>query len=84
MTVHSAYRSLHLLALTLSLACAQLAAAKDADAPLCPVGVLKCPKPRHADEFALCKRNDLLDFYRPGLPAAGDRNAAPTDIERAE
>jgi len=70
----------HLLALALSMACAQLAAAKDADAPVCPVGVLKCPKPRHADEFALCKRNDLLDFYRPGLPAAGDRDQAPTDI----
>jgi len=82
MTVHSAYRSprLHLLALALALACAQLAAAKDADSPACPVGVLKCPKPKKTDEFALCKRNDLLDFYRPGLPTEGDRNQMPTDI----
>jgi len=82
MTVHSAYRSprLHLLALALALACTQLAAAKDADSPVCPVGVLKCPKPKKADEFALCKRNDLLDFYRPGLPTEGDRNQMPTDI----
>ena len=47
-------------------------------APLCPVGVLNCPKPKVS--FAACKRNDLLDFYTPGLPAAGDRSAAPTDL----
>ena len=80
MTVLSCLCSPRLLALVLSLACVHLAAAKDADAPVCPVGVLKCAKPKHADEFALCKRNDLLDFYRPDLPAAGDRDKAPTDI----
>ncbi len=44
----------------------------------CPVGVLVCPKPK--DKFAGCKRNDLLDFYTPGLPGAGDRSQAPTDV----
>ena len=47
-------------------------------APLCPVGVLNCPKPKVS--FAACKRNDLLDFFTPGLPPAGDRSAAPTDL----
>ena len=48
-------------------------------APLCPVGVLNCPKPKVS--FAACKRNDLLDFYTPGLPGAGDRSAAPTLLD---
>ena len=81
MTVHRYPRSprLRLLALALSLACAHIAWADDAN-PTCPVGVLKCAKPKKADEFALCKRNDLLDFYRPGLPTTGDRATAKTDI----
>jgi LPS-assembly protein len=73
------------LVLTLPFAFAQIAAAADADAdadaPVCPVGVLKCPKPKRADEFAACKRNDLLDFYQPGLPAAGDASSAPTNLD---
>jgi LPS-assembly protein len=59
---------------------ANLAFAADEVAPVCPVGVLKCPKKKKgADEFTLCKPNDLLDFYRPGLPT-GDRTQAPTDV----
>jgi len=46
--------------------------------PICPVGVLRCPKPK--DPYRTCKRNDLLDFYTPGLPPAGDRSQAPTDL----
>ncbi|HSE13730.1 MAG TPA: putative LPS assembly protein LptD, partial [Rudaea sp.] len=47
-------------------------------APICPVGVLLCPKPK--DPYRTCKRNDLLDFFTPGLPPAGDRSQAPTDL----
>ena len=47
-------------------------------APMCPVGVLVCPKPKNP--YVACKRNDLLDFYTPGLPPAGDRSQAPTDL----
>jgi LPS-assembly protein len=47
-----------------------------APAPACPVGVIRCPKP--VDPFAKCKRNDLLDFFTPGLPPAGDRSKAQT------
>jgi LPS-assembly protein len=46
--------------------------------PICPVGVLVCPKPKN--KYVGCKRNDLLDFYTPGLPGAGDRAQAPTDV----
>ncbi|HEX6833007.1 MAG TPA: LPS assembly protein LptD [Rudaea sp.] len=54
-----------------------LTASSDVE-PLCPVGVLKCPKKK--DTFALCKRNQLLDFYTPGLPPGGDRTHATSDI----
>ncbi len=48
-------------------------------APDCPVGVILCP-PKPLD-WSMCGKNDLLDFYQPGLPAAGDRRAAPQEIE---
>jgi LPS-assembly protein len=76
---------LHLLSLLLIALPAAPAFAVDAQAttaadtaPACPVGVLVCPKPKVS--FAACKRNDLLDFYTPGLPPAGDRASAPTDL----
>ncbi len=47
-----------------------------APTPACPVGVVRCPKP--TDPFARCKRNDLFDFFVPGLPPAGDRSKAQT------
>ena len=63
------------LALTLILPAAASAAGDD---PGCPVGVLKCPpKPLN---WAMCTKNDLLDFYVPGLPTEGDRNAVAQDI----
>ncbi len=55
-------------------------AAPDQFAPACPVGVLNCPKPAKSNAYALCKRNDLLDFYTPGLPTAGDRSKATSDL----
>ena len=81
-----------LVLLPLVLAFAQFTSARAADAdvaveagvagldvaPICPVGVLVCPKPKLS--YAACKRNDLFDFFTPGLPPAGDRSAAPTDI----
>jgi LPS-assembly protein len=57
-----------------------VASATTTDAgPLCPVGVLNCPKPKVS--FEGCKRSDLLDFFVPGLPPAGDRAQAPTDLQ---
>ncbi|HEY0180312.1 MAG TPA: LPS-assembly protein LptD, partial [Dokdonella sp.] len=47
------------------------------DAPACPVGVFKCPK--KPPSWELCKKNDLLDFYVPGLPTDGDRSLVPKD-----
>jgi len=49
-------------------------------ATVCPVGVLKCPKKSKKSEYALCRRNDLLDFFVPGLPTEGDRGAAASDL----
>ena len=42
----------------------------------CPAGVLRCAAPKN--EYGKCKRNDLLDFFVPGLPPAGDRSTAQT------
>ncbi|HEY6940189.1 LPS-assembly protein LptD [Dokdonella sp.] len=47
------------------------------DAPACPAGTLKCPK--KPVDWGMCGKNDLLDFYVPGLPTTGDRSAAPRD-----
>jgi LPS-assembly protein len=67
-----------LLVLALALAVAHLALAADAEPPPCPVGVLKCPK--RTEPFAMCKRNDLLDFFTPGLPTTGDRSSVAGDL----
>jgi LPS-assembly protein len=75
-------RSTPICLLALVLALAPAAPALGADeaeaAPVCPVGVLVCPKPKVS--YATCKRNDLLDFYTPGLPTTGDRAQAKTDL----
>ncbi len=55
---------------------AALAQATGADT--CPLGALSCPVVK--DTFALCKRNDLLAFYVPGLPTTGDRDASPSQV----
>ena len=49
-------------------------------ATVCPVGVLKCPKPSKKNLYGLCKRNDLLDFFVPGLPTEGDRSKVGSDL----
>ncbi len=62
------------LALALLLAFPAAAALAD-DAPAnCEIGVLKCAK--KPLDWGMCGKNDLLDFYVPGLPVEGDRNAA--------
>lgn len=53
---------------------ASLAHAGNADAPNCPAGQLKCPK--KPVDWGMCSKNDLLDFYTPGLPTEGDRASA--------
>ncbi len=58
------------LAILLALPAAAEAAG---DAPACPVGVFKCPK--KPASWEMCRKNDLLDFYVPGLPTEGDRNS---------
>lgn len=64
------------LTLALLLAVPPLAQAEDGG-PNCPVGVLKCPK--RQTSWEMCRKNDLLDFYVPGLPTEGDRSVAPRD-----
>jgi LPS-assembly protein len=71
-----------LLALAISnilplIALAPAAHAADSAAQACPAGVFKCPK--KPVSFEMCGKNDLLDFYVPGLPTEGDRSQAPRD-----
>ena len=61
-------------------AAAEEAAIAAQPATVCPVGVLKCPKPSKKNEYALCKRNDLLDFFVSGLPTEGDRSKVASDL----
>ncbi|MFC5488338.1 LPS-assembly protein LptD [Dokdonella soli] len=65
------------LALAILLALPAAAHADDNDAPGCPVGVVKCPK--KSVSWEMCRKNDLLDFYVPGLPTEGDRSSVPRD-----
>jgi LPS-assembly protein len=68
-----------LLAFAIALAIvpgAALAQATAADT--CPLGALACPVVKN--NFALCRKNDLLDFYQPGLPTTGNRDASPAQV----
>jgi LPS-assembly protein len=56
-----------------------VAASASSEAVACPVGVLICPK--HKIDFVGCKKNDMLDFFVPGLPTEGDRSQTPADVE---
>jgi len=49
----------------------------DDDAPACPIGTFKCKK--KPVSWEMCKKNDLLDFYVPGLPTDGDRSTVARD-----
>ena len=64
----------------LAVAAGHAALAGTLPASACSANAAVCPKPQHADEFALCKRNALLDAYAPGLPASGDRATATADV----
>jgi len=75
----SSLPSFRLPATVLALILGQSAIAQNIP-PACPVGVLICPKPARADQFAMCKRNALLDFYTPGLPTQGDRSQVAADV----
>ncbi|MEO6967107.1 MAG: LPS assembly protein LptD [Rhodanobacteraceae bacterium] len=46
---------------------------------VCPLGAFTCPTVKN--DFSLCKKNDLLDFYEPGLPTTGDASLSPSDIQ---
>lgn len=46
---------------------------------VCPLGAFTCPK--NKNDFSLCKKNDLLDFYVPGLPSTGDASQSPSDVQ---
>ncbi|MEP7096528.1 MAG: LPS assembly protein LptD [Dokdonella sp.] len=64
------------LALAILLALPVAAFAADG-APDCPVGTLKCPK--KPVSWEMCGKNDLLDFYVPGLPITGERKSVARD-----
>ncbi len=66
------------LAFAIALAAAPGMALAQNHANVCPLGTFVCPVVDNG--FALCKRNDLLDFYQPGLPTEGDRAATPVQI----
>ena len=61
-----------------------MAAVAQTSGVVCPLGAFTCPL-RH-DDFSLCRKNDLLDFYVPGLPPTGDASLSPSDVQadRAE
>jgi len=46
---------------------------------VCPLGAFTCPKVKN--DFSLCKKNDLLDFYVPGLPTTGDASLSTSEAQ---
>jgi LPS-assembly protein len=66
------------LAFAIALAAAPGMALAQQGADICPLGVFTCPVVKN--DFALCKKNDLLNFYVPGLPTSGDRGASPSEV----
>jgi LPS-assembly protein len=64
------------LALAIALAAAPGMAQAQNSTDVCPLGTFVCPVVK--DGFALCRKNDLLDFYVPGLPTTGDRDTSPS------
>ncbi len=67
-----------ILAFAIALAAAPGMALAQTGASVCPLGAFTCPVVKN--DFALCRKNDLLDFYRPGLPASGNREATPAQV----
>ncbi|HEX5961341.1 MAG TPA: LPS assembly protein LptD [Rhodanobacteraceae bacterium] len=66
------------LAFAIALAAAPGMALAQSSADVCPLGAFTCPVVRN--DFALCKKNDLLDFYVAGLPSEGSRAASPAQV----
>ncbi|WHZ20801.1 MAG: LPS-assembly protein LptD [Rhodanobacteraceae bacterium] len=66
------------LAFAIALAAAPGMAAAQSGANVCPLGAFACPVVKN--DFALCKKNDLLNFYVPGLPTEGNREASPAQV----
>lgn len=66
------------LAFAIALAAAPGMALAQNGTNVCPLGVFVCPVVKN--NFALCKKNDLLDFYVPGLPKGGNREASPAQV----
>ncbi len=66
------------LAFAIALASAPGIALAQNSADVCPLGAFTCPVVKH--DFALCKKNDLLDFYVPDLPTGGDRDDSPAHV----
>ncbi|HXS73931.1 MAG TPA: LPS assembly protein LptD [Rhodanobacteraceae bacterium] len=54
------------------------AAVAQSEKIVCPLGAFTCP--RDKNDFSLCKKNDLLDFYVSGLPTTGDASQAVSDV----
>ncbi len=71
------------LALSLALLDASAAALAQGGNALCPLGASDCARPRY--DYSQCRRNDLLDFYVPGLPAddRAERAQLPVQIHAA-
>jgi LPS-assembly protein len=67
------------LAFAITLAVAPGVALAQSSADVCPLGAFSCPVVKN--DFALCKKNDLLDFYQPGLPTEGDRDTSPAQVQ---
>lgn len=66
------------LAFAIALASAPGFALAQNSANVCPLGAFTCPVVKN--DFALCKKNDLLDFYVPDLPTEGNREASPAQV----
>ncbi len=66
------------LAFAIAMAAAPGSVLAQTKAGVCPLGAFVCPVIKN--DFALCRKNDLLDFYVPGLPSEGDRDTTPWQI----
>jgi len=66
------------LAFAITLAVAPGMALAQGSADTCPLGAFTCPVVKN--DFALCRKNDLLNFYEPGLPTEGNREASPAQV----
>jgi LPS-assembly protein len=67
------------LAFAIALAAAPGSVLAQGSANVCPLGAFVCPVVKN--NFALCRKNDLLDFYDADLPRTGDRDATPWQID---